>query len=323
MRRNPPEPERLEQSRQQLRAFAASPPFPVYGLRRPVVVPAFLAEWQRENEVVVSATLAYGDWRETDGPFVTVTTEPPGSAGRAGDPLRALRRLVRNGKLPRADGAPVRRQLERGELCRLGKAWALRTAVGDQAVTILGHGPAPEDVEVGPVGDLLPYVTARQELFARITAELRALPEPVLAPATGVAAVRAFLETFVPGGPDAGAAYRALGRRAATELGKVLGCGPQQAEELVYSMANQLSHLRIHLPWFTEEDGPRGAALEEMLRHYGLGQPVRGEPALIRWDRYWAALNQVGDEVTERLLADWVAAWLDWAAQHWAAQREG
>lgn len=78
---------------------------------------------------------------------------------------------------------------------------------------MVGRGVAPEGVEVGPVDFLLPYV-----------AERRARPE--------VAAVRALLETFVPGGPDAGEAYRPLWRRAVAELDAVLDCGPERAEYL-------------------------------------------------------------------------------------------
>ncbi|MCX4745169.1 hypothetical protein OG455_06485 [Kitasatospora sp. NBC_01287] len=315
MKRMPPDPERLEQYQQRLREFAASPPYPLLGLRRPVVVPAYLAQWRREQGEVVSATLAYGDRRESGGPFVTVTTEPPGSAGQPGDPLRLLRDQVGNGTPPAAQGPPVRERVARGELFRLGEAWALRTAVGDQAVTIVGHGPAPEDVEVGPVEDLLPYVTARGELFARIGAERRAVPEPVLPPASGVAAVRAFLETFLPGGPDAGAAYRALGRRAVAELDQVLGRGPRQAEYLVSSMVNQLSQLRVQLPWFTEEDGPRAAALEELLRHYGLRQPVSGQAAMDLWDRYWELADSAEPAAAAPLLAPWAQAWTAWAAE--------
>lgn len=105
------------------------------------------------------------------------------------------------------------------------------------------------------MADLLPYVLERNAQVARLAAEQRALPEPELPPAKGVAAVRVFLETFVPGGPDAGAAYRALARRAVTELARVLDCGPEQAEDQLYSMVNQLSQLRLQVPWFTERDG--------------------------------------------------------------------
>ncbi|MFF7636923.1 hypothetical protein ACFZB9_27775 [Kitasatospora sp. NPDC008050] len=315
MKRMPSDPERLEQYQQRLREFAARPPYPVHGLRRPVVAPAALAGWETENEETVTATLAYGDWRDTDGPYLTVTTEPPGSAGRRADLLKALLREIRAGRLPRSRAEPICRTSPQGELCLLGDSWALRTAIGDQAVTVLGHGPAPEDVELGPVADLLPYVLERNAQVARLAAEQRALPEPQLPPASGVAAVRAFLETFVPGGPDAGPAYRALARRAVTELGKVLGCGTEQAEDQIYSMVNQLSQLRLRAPWFTERDGPRAAALEELLRYVGLRQPVASETAQLRWERYWAAQQQVTDENTAELLADWVRAWVDWAVE--------
>ncbi|WP_327065741.1 hypothetical protein [Kitasatospora sp. NBC_01302] len=315
MKRMPPDPDRLEQYQQRLREFAARPPYPVHGLRRPVVVPAVLAGWETEDEVTVAATLAYGDWRETDGPYLTVTTEPPGSAGQPADLLKALLREIRNGRLPRTRAEPIRRTSPQGELCLLGGSWALRTAVGDQAVTVLGHGPSPEDVELGPVADLLPYVLERNVQIARLAAEQRTLPEPQLPPASGVAAVRAFLETFVPGGPDAGAAYRALARRAVAELAKVLECDSEQAEDQLYSMVNQLSQLRLKVPWFTERDGPRAAALEELLRYVGLRQPVASETAQLRWERYWAAQQRATDENSAQLLAHWVQAWVEWAAE--------
>ncbi|GAB2721242.1 hypothetical protein GCM10010442_48170 [Kitasatospora kifunensis] len=311
----PPDPERLEQYQQQLREFAASPPYPVHGLRRPVMAPAYLAGWETENEATVAATLAYGNWRDTDGLFIAVTTEPPGSAGQRTDPLKALLREIRGGRLPRTRAEPIRRRLPQGELCLLGESWALRMAIGDQAVTVLGHGPSPEDVEVGPVEDLLPYVLERNAQLTRLAAERGSPPEPALAPASGVAAVRAFLETFVPGGPDAGAAYRALARRAVAELAKVLDCGTEQAEDQVYSMVTQLSQLRLRVPWFTEQDGPRAAALEELLRYVGLRQPVASETAQLRWEHYWTAQQRATDESRSDLLADWVQAWVDWAAE--------
>ncbi|MGF1432233.1 hypothetical protein [Kitasatospora sp. LaBMicrA B282] len=314
MKRIPPDPKRLEQYQQRLRAFAEHRPFPVFGLWRPVPAPAFLAEWHSEHDVVVSATLGYGDWRVPAGPFLLVTTEAPGSAGRPADLVAELRREIREGKLPPASGEPVHERTPRGELCRLGASWALRTAVGDQAVTVLGHGPAPAEVELGPVADLTPYVAERNAFLEQVAAEQQAWLEPELAHATGVAAVRAYLETYVPGGPEAGAARQALSRRAVTELDAVLGCGPERSEYLVYSMVNQLTHLRERVPWYTEEHGPREAALEEMLRYVGLNQPVTCEEALLRWERYWSTHDRLPNETSHRLLLDWVTAWVTWAA---------
>ncbi|MDH6114228.1 hypothetical protein P3T36_000629 [Kitasatospora sp. MAP12-15] len=312
MKRMPPDPDRLAQYQQLMRELATNPPYPVYGLTRPTVALGHLARWESENGVPVAVQLAYGDWREAGEPFVGVTTGPPGSAEQRVDPLLALRREIRNEKLPRSPSAPVRAQLPQGELCRVGEAWALRMAVAGQAVTVIGRGVAPEDVEVGPVDALLPYVERRNELFERITTERRVRPEPVLAPASGVAAVRAFLETFVPGGPDAGTAYRALSRRAVTELAAVLGCGSERAEYLVYSMVNQISQLRSQVPWFTERDGPRAAAVEELVRYIGLRQPVDSEAAQACWERYWAAQQTLADSHAQDLLEAWVSAWVAW-----------
>jgi hypothetical protein len=313
MERIPPDPESGAERRRRLGEFAARPPYPVHGLRRPVVVPVRLARWETRDGATTSVQLVYGEPRQPGSPFLAVTTAPPGSAEQRTDLLRGLRRepLLRVSR--RAE--PEYSTLGGGELCRVGELWALRLRADGQAVTVLGRAVDPQDVEIAPVPDLLPYVGERSRLVQTSATAPWALPEPLVAPAGGIAAVRAFLETFVPGGPDAGPAYRALGRRAVAELDRVLACGPERAEYLVTSMVNQLAQLRRHVSWFTEPDGPRAAALEELLRHVGLRQPVDSEAAQALWDRYWSAQQRLPPDPPERLAqlrGLWAQAWEDW-----------
>ncbi len=309
MYRMPPDPRRRDQYLRKLDQLAAEPPFTVYGLAAPRLEPGFLAESQTENEVLVTVKLMYGDWEPPGHPLVAVTTQPPGSAEWPYDLPQAL---AAESKIPRGGWDPVYSALPQGELCHLGETWALRVVVDGQAVTVVGRGVDPAEVQVAPVGDLRPYVAERHALFERKLADRQARPEPVLAPARGIAAVRALLETFVPGGPAAGERHQALWRRAVAELNAVRGCGPERAEYLVTSMVNQLGHLRSKVGWYTERDGPREAALEELLRHVGLGEPVDSAPAQVRWERYWSAQLQVTDAHSGDLLADWARAWERW-----------
>ncbi|MFE0460597.1 hypothetical protein ACFW1A_15260 [Kitasatospora sp. NPDC058965] len=314
MERIPPQPAGETERQRTLGEFAASPPFPVHGLHRPVVLPARLARWETRDGATVSVQLLYGEPRRAGAVFLAVTTRAPGSADQRTDLLAELRRerLLEPGAEPEfgplpAGGAAV------GELCRAGDVWALGLRADRQAVTVLGRAVEPLDVETGPVRDLLPYLGDRSRLVRLATAAPWAGPEPRLPPAGGIAAVRAFLETFLPGAPDAGPAYRALGRRAVVELDRVLGCGPERAERLIASLVGQLAELRRHVPWFTEPDGPRTAALEELLRHVGLRQPVASEPAQALWERYWAAQQYLPADRLADLRALWVTAWTDWA----------
>ncbi|MGC0315105.1 hypothetical protein QBC98_003584 [Kitasatospora acidiphila] len=326
MERIPPDPaanpdRHRAESQRQLREFAESPPYPVHGLRRPVVVPAILGAWEAFNGRTTMVSLSYGwcsdaaepppafGWEVP--PYVRVDTGPPGSAGEPADLLGVL--LEWSGGP--AEAEPVHGRIAQGELCVLGDVWALRLAVDGQAVTVLGRGVDPADVELGPVGDLLPYVVERDRLLAQLCSARSALPEPELAPAHGIAAVRVFLESFVPGGPDAAGSYGALGRRAVTELEGVLRCGPVRAKYLVYSMVNQITELRQSVPWFSAPDGPRAAAVEELLRHLVLGQPVASEPAQLLWEQYWSAQQRAADADFDWLYGLWVEAWTDWSQE--------
>ncbi|MCC9305648.1 hypothetical protein LN042_00700 [Kitasatospora sp. RB6PN24] len=308
------------ESRRRMREFAESPPYPVHGLRRPVVVPAILGGWEAADGRTTAVRLSYGWCPEAEAaeppaalgrgcPQLRVDTGPPGSAGEPAD----LRGVLLDWLGGQAGAEPVHGRSARGELCVLGDAWALRLAVDGQAVTVLGRGVDPADVELGPVGDLLPYVVERDRLLAQLCASRSALPEPELAPAHGIAAVRAFLETFVPGGPDAAESYGALGRRAVAELDGVLRCGPARATYLVYSLVNQITELRRSMPWFSAPHGPRAAAVEELLRHLVLGQPVDSESAQLLWEQYWSVQQRAADADLDWLHGLWVEAWTDWA----------
>ncbi|PYC76710.1 hypothetical protein C7C46_21200 [Streptomyces tateyamensis] len=296
--------------------FAARPPYPVHGLHRPVLMPARLARWETRDGETVAVQLVYGELQEPGAAFLAVTTRAPGSAVERADLLGELRRerLLERGSWSQPEYQPLPAgPAAVGEVCRVGRVWALALRSDGQAVTVLGRGVEPLDVETGPVRDLRPYLGGQSRLVRLATAEPWARPEPELAPAHGIAAVRAFLETFLPGAPDAGPAYRALGRRAVTELDRALGCGVERAERLIASLVGQLAELRRQVPWFTEPDGPRTAALEELLRHVGLRQPVDSEAAQALWERYWAAQQYLPAERLTRLRELWVAAWTSWA----------
>jgi hypothetical protein len=331
MERMPPDPAANAEYQREMREFAEKPPYPVHGLRRPVLAPAILGAWETVNGRTTSVSVCYGCFtepaepppasgrvgvppgRQAGGvpPFVRVDSGPPGSAG--GPPVDLLAALLDESRLSLPGGAePVHERTDQGELCTVGDAWALRLAADGQAVTVLGRGVDPREVELEPIGDLLPYVAERNAFMARLAAGASAPPEPQPAPAHGIAAVRAFLETFVPGGPEAAGAAGALGRRAVAELDGVLGCGPSRARYLVFSMVNQITQMRQSLPWFSAPDGPRAAAVEELLRHQVLDQPVDSESAQLLWDQYWSAQQRAVDADFEWLHGLWVEAWTEW-----------
>jgi hypothetical protein len=308
MERMPPDPAEYAEHQRELREFAENPPYPVHGLRRPLLVPAILGSWEAFNGHTSSVSLVYGWFTDPTEPFVRVDTGPPGSADRSTDLLSAL--LEEDRLAVPAGAEPVYGRIAQGELCALGDSWALRVAVEGQAVTVLGRGLDPATVELGPVDDLLPYLARRNELMAQLAA--RQAPEPALAPARGITAVRAFLETFVAVGPEVAGPSGALGRRAVAELDRVLGCGPARSDYLVFSMVNQIIQLRRSLPWFSTPDGPRAAAVEELLRHQVLNQPVDSESAQLLWEQYWSAQQRAVDADFAWLRGLWVEAWTEW-----------
>lgn len=95
----------------------------------------------------------------------------------------------------------------------------------------------------------------------------------------------------------------------------MLRCGPVRAKYLVYSMVNQITELRQSVPWFSAPDGPRAAAVEELLRHLVLGQPVASEPAQLLWEQYWSAQQRAADADFDWLYGLWVEAWTDWSQE--------
>ncbi|GAA1222676.1 hypothetical protein GCM10009665_11110 [Kitasatospora nipponensis] len=314
----PPDPSHWDRYQRSLQELAEQPPYTIYGLRRPVVEPGYLAGWCVEEGTHVSVGLGYGDEEGAALPDLLVTTLPPGSAEREIDLELELRA---DSPLPPETWVTSHEQLPQGELCRCGDRWLLRARCGTQAVLVTGRGGAqPARVELEPVVDLQPFVVARNELIERHRAARAAEPEPELAPACGIAAVRALLETALPGGSRDGRTTHRLWQRAVRELDGVLGCGPERADYLVTSLVNQLNQLNLAVPWYTGPNAPREAALEELLRHVGLRQPVASEAAQARWEEHWSTQQQAPlapvtpAEIERRkaLKQAWVAAWEAW-----------
>ncbi|MFI9272649.1 hypothetical protein ACIGXM_18290 [Kitasatospora sp. NPDC052896] len=308
------DPRLLEQYFAMLAGFAEHPPFPIHGLREPVLTPAFLAEFGREGEAWQSVQLVHGDRDAPDGPLVTVRTGPPGSAAQPEDVRAALlAALAAEAEAGPAAGKPSFTTLpDGGELCRLDGVWALRLTADGQRVTVVGRGLAPERVRIGVVPDLGPYVAEREALRERYAAGRRAQSEPV--PVPGIAAVRALLESHLPGAPAAGEAQRALWRRAVAEQARAAGCDADRAEALLASLVGQLTRLRQDAPWFAADAGLRAAAFEETLRHGALGERVASRAAQQAWERYWTRRAALGDAAPEldQSRARWLAAWEAW-----------
>jgi hypothetical protein len=112
---------------------------------------------------------------------------------------------------------------------------------GDLRVTLIGRGVDLETVRLALVSDLRPYLDGRNEMISRHAEQRRPQPPPVLAPAGGVAAVRALVDTVLGDHVDqvsavqagreprqrAGwsALWNALWQRAVAEQARLSGIG--------------------------------------------------------------------------------------------------
>lgn len=327
--RQVPEPDRgewvrrlRERARLDAEELLPRPPFGVFGLAAPQLRPIALAEAGQVDGVWETITLAYGDWADPAGPFVTITSavvrpDAPGP-GTGADLVRVIdrerNRIADHAEVDEEEppGPPEyrREQLRAGGgrvsalVCQHGSVWAARLQAGGVTVTVAARGVAPSSVRLASVADLGPYLRGRGEMFGRLAERHRQQPLPVLEPAQGLAAYRALTEAAL--GSQArllaalragreprrrageGATMHALWQRAVREQARISGIDARRADEIVTLVINHLTHLQERAPWFTAEPRLREAAIDETLRHAVLGEDVPSEPAQQAWTRYWA-----------------------------------
>ena len=190
--RHVPEPDRSEwvtRMRERARLDAEEllprPPFTAFGLAEPRLGPGILADAGQVNGVWESIGLAYGDWAEPAGPWVTVTTR----TGRVdapdreveGDLLRAIdhdRNRIASHAGVDEDDLDVPPKYSRADLAvgdkgvsglvgRQENVWAARVVADGLIVTLVGRGVDPGSVRLAPVADLAPYLQARNERLGR------------------------------------------------------------------------------------------------------------------------------------------------------------
>jgi hypothetical protein len=304
------------------------PAFGVYGLAAPPLRPIALAEAGRVDGEWETITLAYGDWADPAGPFVTVASAAvrPGAPGLGAE--AELVRVIDQERNRLADHAGVDEEeppgppeywpeeLRVGELrfsgllCRHGSVWTARLLADGVIVTVAGRGVGQGSVRLDPVADLEPYLRGRGEMLGRLAERHRQQPPPVPEPAEGVAAYRALAEAAL--GSQArllaalragreprhrageGATMHALWQRAVREQARISGIDARQADEIVTLVINHLTHLQEQAPWFTARLQLREAAIDETLRHADLGEDVPSKPAQHAWARYWAHHTSLG-----------------------------
>jgi len=326
--REVPEPDReewvrrlRERARLDAEELLPRPAFGVLGLAAPRLLPGVLAGAGRVDGEWETITLAYGDWAEPAGPFVTITSSAVRPGASDPDAPAELVRAIDRERNRIADHAGVdedepagppeyRREVLRigerevsGLVCRDGRVWAARLQDGEVAVTVVGRGAGPGSVRLEPVADLGPYLRERGEMLGKLAERLRHQPPPVLAPAQGVAAYHALAEAALDSQArllaalrsgreprrraGAGATMHALWQRAVHEQARISGVSSRQADEVVTRVVNHLTHLQEQAAWFTAEPRLRAAAVDETLRHAVLGEDVPSNPAQRAWARYW------------------------------------
>ncbi len=289
------------------------PPFRVFGLAAPQLQPIALAEAGRVDGEWETISLAYGDWADPAGPFITVTSEvvrpDAHGLGTEAELLGVIdqehNRLADHAGLDEEEPPrpPDYRQEEflagdvgvSGLVCRHGSVWAARLPADRVMVTVAGRGVGPGSVQLGLVADVEPYLRGRSEMLGRLADRYRQRPPPVLEPAEGVAAYRALAEAALGSQARAvaarrarrvprhrvgeGATMHALWQRAVREQARISGIGAGRAGEIVTLVVNHLTHLEEEAPWFTAEPRLREAAIDETLRHAVLGADVPSKPA--------------------------------------------
>jgi hypothetical protein len=317
----PDEVKRLlrERAREQAALLVPRPGYPVYGLSAPALGPVQVSQHSSSNGQWTSVTLSYGAVDAQHGPRVTVTTTARGSSGAVSRSLSE--------PLPDAES---------------------RQDVGNVTVTVATWGVAMDAVRTAPVPDLRPVIEAALEatieyIERRLREPRPSPPPPVdLPPAAGVAALRALADFSMAthkgisasarmgrgqrNEPDWGRMHNALWQRAVRERQRLGGVSAEAADADVTSAVNHVGQLLEHAPWFEAEPRLREAATDETLRHAMLGETVPSLRAQQSWTAYWSARlsgrgQAVGHqallasfEARQALLADWLAAWTDWAA---------
>jgi hypothetical protein len=332
------------------------PEFTVYGLAEPAVTPVGATEGvQDEDGVWTVLGLVYGDWASAEGPWVTVLSMPAEDTEFPKDELQNVimtdrNRLARDAWIDDEEpaGPPeyqagriqTTRRNEHALICRHGPLAAAHLRPGDANVTLFARGVDPAGIRLAPVTDLEPFLRGREEMLDQME-QYGQLLTPVLEPAEGLAAYRAFAQAEVDSllriwtasragqvprfraGEDATTA--ALWRRMVHELSNRSGVSLNQAENLVNSFTNQLTALVQHARWFGENQRLRERAVDETLRHALLGEKVPSDKAQRAWDGYWNYQTSVvvqgvtrealkaGARVGSDLLRQkWLDAWSDW-----------
>lgn len=332
-----------ERARLDAEELLPRPPFTVFGLAAPPLRPAALAEAGQVNGVWETITLAYGNWAEPAGPWVSVTSAVPAGDGRGTGREQELLHAIDQERNRIADHAGVdeeeppeppeyvRADLRAGDdsvsglVCRHGNVWAAGVLAGGVSVTLVGRGVDPDSVRLGAVAGLRPYLRERSRVLGALAERHRQAPPPVLEPRAGVAAYRALADTALESQArnaaargagrvrrhraGEGAVMHALWQRAVREQQRISGIGARQADEIVTLVINHLTHLEEQAPWFTAEPRLREAAIDETLRHAVLGEDVPSGPAQQAWARYWAdRMSAAGHEPGADLRAALVAA---------------
>ncbi|HEY6277646.1 MAG TPA: hypothetical protein VIX86_15080 [Streptosporangiaceae bacterium] len=341
--RQVPEPDRSEwvarmreRARLDAEELVPRPPFRVFGLAEPPLRPMALAEAGRVGSGWETITLAYGNWADRAGPFISVTSTAGPADTHEHDAKADLAGVIDQERNRLADHAGVddeepaeppeyaREQLFVGDLavsglvCRHGPVWVASLQVGEVSVTVSGRGSGPGSVRLGPVADLEPYLRGRNEMLGQLAERHRQQPPPVLEPAEGVAAYRALAEAALESQSrdvaalhagraprhraGEGAVMHALWQRAVREQGGISGIDAYQADEIVTRVVNHLTHLQEQAPWFTAEAQLREAAIDETLRHAVLGEDVSSRVAQQAWASYWAHHMSLGAHQSSSVL---------------------
>jgi hypothetical protein len=346
-----------ELARQDADELTPRPAFTVYGLAEPAIHPQAAGDpAQDQNGEWSFFSVSFGDWTSAEGPWVIVESTPPGDREYEREELLRVIDLDRN-RLARdawvddeEPGGPPEyltgtvRTASRDEhalICTHGTLAAAHLRPGDANVTVLVRGVDLAAVRLAPVAGLEPYLRGRDQLAGEMEEYERGLT-PVLEPAEGLAAYRAFAKAeadvlvrlwaaseagVVPrfrAGEDATTA--ALWRRAVHELADRSQIGLGKAEDTVNLFVNHLTALVQHARWFSEDGRLRDRAVDETLRHALLGEKVSSDDAQRAWDGYWSfqtslvvqsatheALKAGARVGADLLRQKWLDAWTRWS----------
>ncbi len=348
--RHVPDPDRdewvrrlRERARLDAEELLPRPPFGVVGLAAPLLRPAVLAEAMRAGDEWETIGLAYGNWADPAGPFVSVGTaavrlDVSGLDARA-ELLRVIDRernriathaWIDEDEPPgppeyRREGLRIGERRASALVCQHGNVWAARLEEGGVTVTVASRSVGPGSVRLGPVHDLGPFLRERGEMLGLLAERYRQQSPPVLEPADGVAAYRALAEAeldshtrllaALSSGREPrhrageGATMHALWQRAVREQARISGISSRQADEVVTLVVNHLTHLQDQAAWFTAEPALRAAAVDETLRYAVLGEDVASKSAQQAWARYWGrrtypGTHQPGASLPAELMAD-------------------